>query len=106
MSGTTLLFRVVPLLSLVGTPREVAGTLIRRPRPDYGPDCLKYAEFTPDAPGTAALPRHSSVTDLIRTNVHDKYSGLMKILHICIILVVVKEHLVQIGRIGGPTEYL
>jgi len=28
-----------------------------------------------------------------------------KLLHTCIILVIVKHHLVQIGRIDGPTEY-
>ena len=29
-----------------------------------------------------------------------------ELLHTCIILVIVKQHLVQIGRIDGPTEYL
>ena len=29
-----------------------------------------------------------------------------KLLHACIILVIVKQHLVQIGRIHRPTEYL
>jgi len=44
--------------------------------------------------------------DLIRISIHENYSGSMKfLLHIWIAWVIVKEHLAQIGRIDGPTEY-
>ena len=34
--------------------------------------------------------RPCSTDNLIRTSVYDKYSGLMKLLHVCFILVIVK----------------
>ena len=43
--------------------------------------------------------------NLNRTSISDKYSGSMKKnLHAWIILVIVEQHLVQIGRIDGPIE--
>ena len=46
------------------------------------------------------------VTNLIRTSISDKSSGpTKKMLNIYIISVIVKQHLVQIGRIDGPIEY-
>jgi len=41
--------------------------------------------------------------DLTRTSICDNYSGAM---NVWIVLVIVKQDLVQIGRIDGPTEYL
>ena len=38
--------------------------------------------------------------------VDDKYSGAMKLLHVWILCFIVRQHLVQIGRIDGPAEHL
>ena len=45
------------------------------------------------------------LSGLIRTSNYDKHSASTKNLHTWIILVIVKQHLVQIGRIDAPTEY-
>ena len=45
--------------------------------------------------------RGRMIDDLIRVSIYDKKS-----LHSWIMLVIVKQHLVQIGRMDGPTEYL
>ena len=43
---------------------------------------------------------------LIRTSVYDEFSGSMKLLHAWNISIIVIQHLVQIGRVDGPIEYL
>jgi hypothetical protein len=44
-------------------------------------------------------------SDFIRTSIYDKCWGSMKSLHTWIMLVIVKQHMVQIGRVDGPIEY-
>ena len=44
--------------------------------------------------------------DLIRMSIHEKYSASTNITSTWIILVIVEQNLVQIGRRDGPTEYL
>ena len=61
---------------------------------------LKSEDEQACAHSKSRLPR-----DFIRASVHDGYSGSMKITHTWIILVIVKQHLVQIDRLDGPTEY-
>jgi hypothetical protein len=43
--------------------------------------------------------------DFIRTSIYLNFPGSIKLLHAWIILVIVKQHLLQIGRIDGITEY-
>ena len=58
------------------------------------------------------LPPHATqrlwttLNNFMLTSIHDQNSGKYKLLHSWIILVVVKQHLVQIDRIDGPTRYL
>jgi hypothetical protein len=59
--------------------------------------------FRPSTPSlTALLPR----TDFIRTSMYGKYSGSTKLLQTWIILVNVKQHLVQVRRIDAPADHL
>ena len=45
-------------------------------------------------------------TNLIQTSVYDNTRAQCKLLQTCIILDIVREHLVQIGRKDGSTGYL
>jgi hypothetical protein len=62
------------------------------------------SESEPDADSRVDLPGlFPTVFNLIRMSLYDKYSGLLRT---WIISVLGKYHLVRIGRIDGPTEYL
>ena len=62
------------------------------------------SESEPDADSRVDLPGlFPTVFNLIRMSLYDKYSGLLRT---WIISVLGKHHLVRIGRIDGPTEYL
>ena len=50
--------------------------------------------------------RPSCSCHLIRLSVYDRCSGSAKIAAAFILSVVLKQHLVQVGRIDGPTEYV
>ena len=52
------------------------------------------------APWEFEFPFPGSLTSTVHAHTHQK------LLHSWIILVIVKRHLVQIGRIDGPTDYL
>ena len=54
----------------------------------------------------AALGQRWDTPDLTRTSMYDTYSGSTKSLHACVVLVIVKQHLVQISLLDGPTENL
>ena len=49
--------------------------------------------------------REDAIRNLIQTSIDDKYWAQWKSLHFWIILVIVRQHLLQTGRIDGPTEY-
>ena len=52
--------------------------------------------------GRAVVGRGPGRRDLIWTSIHDQ----QKLLHTWIMHVIVKQHLVQIGRVDGPVECL
>ena len=52
------------------------------------------------------LPIAPLYSNFTRTSFCDEYSGSLKIATTWIILVIVRQHLVQIGRIDGPAESL
>jgi len=44
--------------------------------------------------------------DVIRMSISEQYWAQQKLLNTWEVLVIVKQHLVQIGRTDGPTEFL